>query len=117
MSYFLNCVAACILGVSITFASGCGSERIDASAQRSKARSEASPDSRSLTLTELPGGGLKQHSFLYCGGGDTRTRREQSIFIVKDGKVAWQYSIPTQDGHDDPNEFSDVHLLSNGNIV
>ena len=43
---------------------------------------------------KLPGKGLKQHDFLYVGEWDTRKPTAQSMFIVRKGKVVWQYSIP-----------------------
>ena len=44
----------------------------------------------------LPGKGLAQHSFLYTGEWDYR-KTNQTIFVVRDGKVAWTYSIPIND--------------------
>ena len=35
-----------------------------------------------------------QHPFLYAGEWDTRKPQEQSIFIVREGKIVWQYSMP-----------------------
>ena len=43
---------------------------------------------------ELPGKGLNQHPFLYVGEWDTRHPEAQSIFLVRDSKLVWQYSIP-----------------------
>jgi len=43
---------------------------------------------------KLPGKGLKQHDFLYAGEWDMRKPQEQSLFMVRNGKVVWQYSIP-----------------------
>ncbi len=55
----------------------------------------------------LPGKGLAQHDFFYVGEAKT-----QDFFIIKDGKVAWNYTIPNSKG-----EISDATLLSNGNIL
>ena len=44
----------------------------------------------------LPGNGAAQHPFLYAGEWDTRKPQEQSIFIVRDGRIVWQYSMPHQ---------------------
>jgi hypothetical protein len=65
----------------------------------------------------LPGKGLAQHDFLYTGEFDTR-KEVQTMTLVRGGKVVWTYTIPT---HDETNgqlsEFSDMHRLSNGDIV
>ena len=65
----------------------------------------------------LPGKGLKQHDFLYVGEWDTRKPTAQSIFIVRGGKLVWQYSIPLRTATGGIQEFDDATLLSNGNIV
>src|SRR6478752_5041558 len=41
----------------------------------------------------LPGKGLAQHDFLYSGEWDTR-KTNQTMFLIKSGKVAWTYEIP-----------------------
>jgi hypothetical protein len=64
----------------------------------------------------LPGNGLAQHPFLYAGEWDFR-KPVQTIFLVRDGKVAWSYDIPTKDANGQLNEFSDATMLSNGNVV
>jgi len=53
----------------------------------------------------LPGKGLAQHPMLYIGEGYNK------MFLVNDGKVIWTYS--TGGG----NEYDDVWMLSNGNIL
>jgi outer membrane protein assembly factor BamB len=58
----------------------------------------------------LPGKGLAQHPFLYCGEWDTR-RPQQTMFIIRDGKVVWSYSISNKE------ELDDCTLMTNGNIV
>ncbi len=58
----------------------------------------------------LPGRGLAQHPFLYCGEWDT-LRPGETMFIVRDGKVVWSHTIT------DKEEFGDCTMLSNGNIV
>jgi hypothetical protein len=65
----------------------------------------------------LPGKGLKQHPFLYVGEWDVRNPTAQSMFLVRDGKVVWQYSIPQRTATGHIQEFDDATLLSNGNIV
>jgi hypothetical protein len=64
----------------------------------------------------LPGNGLAQHDFLYCGEYDTR-KAMQTIFMVKGGKVVWTYEIPINDHNHVLSEFDDIHLLSNGNVL
>jgi hypothetical protein len=64
----------------------------------------------------LPGNGLSQHPFLYAGEWDTR-KALQSMFIVRDGKVVWHYSIPLHNGAGGIQEFDDATLLPNGNII
>jgi hypothetical protein len=65
----------------------------------------------------LPGKGPAQHPFLYAGEWDTRKPLEQSMFIVRGGKVVWQYSIPLRTGTNRIQEFDDATLLSNGNVI
>lgn len=66
---------------------------------------------------KLPGNGLKQHNFLYAGEWDIRKPAAQSMFMVRGGKVVWQYSIPMFTATGAVQEFDDATLLSNGNIV
>ena len=54
---------------------------------------------------DLPGNGLAQHPMLYVG------ENYNKMFLVNDGKVIWTYS--TGKG----NEYDDVWMLSNGNIL
>jgi hypothetical protein len=65
----------------------------------------------------LPGQGLAQHPFIYCGEWDTRKPDAQSIFIVRDGKIVWSYSIPMKAARGGIQEFDDVTLLPNGNVL
>ncbi len=53
----------------------------------------------------LPGKGLAQHPMLYIGEGYNK------MFLVNQGRIAWTYS--TGPG----NEYDDVWMLSNGNIL
>ncbi len=64
----------------------------------------------------LPGNGLAQHPFLYTGEWDHRNTN-QTIFLVRDGKVVWTYSIPIKDPDGTLQELGDATMLSNGNIV
>ncbi|MEO8620266.1 MAG: hypothetical protein ABI625_04305 [bacterium] len=53
----------------------------------------------------LPGKGMAQHPMLYIGEGYNK------MFVVDNGKIIWTYS--TGPG----NEYDDVWMLSNGNIL
>jgi hypothetical protein len=64
----------------------------------------AQPDS-------LPGKGLSQHPFLYCGEWQNRSTSQQSMHIVREGKIVWSYTNPLK------GELGDCTMLSNGNIV
>jgi Mal s 1 allergenic protein-like len=59
---------------------------------------------------DLPGKGLAQHPFLYCGEWDL-LHPQETMAIVRGGKVVWSYAIP------DNEEFGDCTMMSNGNIV
>lgn len=65
----------------------------------------------------LPGRGLAQHDFLYSGEWDTR-KDQCTMFLVRGGKVVWTYQIPRKDEtNGQESEYSDMHRLSNGDIV
>jgi hypothetical protein len=59
----------------------------------------------------LPGKGLAQHPFLYCGGGKAGGAASPAIYVVRDGKVVWSYSVGANA------ELDDCTMLSSGNIV
>ena len=81
-------------------------------------------DTNSITATNavsfapavLPGNGLAQHPFLYTGEWDYR-KTNQTMFVVRGGKVVWSYSIPIKDADGTLQELGDATMLSNGNIV
>jgi len=58
-----------------------------------------------ITPAGLPGNGLAQHPMLYAGESNNK------MFLVNDGRVIWTYQ--TGGG----NEYDDVWMLSNGNIL
>jgi hypothetical protein len=64
-----------------------------------------------LSAQSLPGKGMAQHPFLYCGEWQNRSTSQQTMYIVKGGKVAWSYTNPLK------GELGDCTMLSNGNIV
>jgi hypothetical protein len=57
------------------------------------------------TPGNLPGKGLAQHPMLYAGEGYNK------MFVINNGKIIWTYS--TGKG----NEYDDIWMLSNGNIL
>jgi hypothetical protein len=76
----------------------------------------AQPSAQPSTQTaappvDLPGKGLAQHPFLYCGEWQNKGKSDQTMYVVRNGKVAWTYSI-SGDG-----ELGDCTMLSNGDIV
>lgn len=64
----------------------------------------------------LPGAGLAQHPFLYAGEWDHR-HAEQTLFIVRDGRIEWSYSVPGKSARGTIQEISDATRLSNGNVL
>jgi hypothetical protein len=62
-------------------------------------------------MSDLPGKGLAQHPFLYCGEWENRGKSNQTMRIVRGGEVVWTFYIPGKE------EFGDCTRLSNGNIV
>jgi hypothetical protein len=71
---------------------------------------------QSYSPPELPGHGLSQHPFFYAGEW-YYTHPEQKMFVVRDGRVIWSYSIPLKSAQGDIQEFSDATMLSNGNVL
>ncbi len=45
-------------------------------------------------LPPLPGKGMAQHPFLYCGEWQNRSTSQQVMHIVQDGKIVWSYTNP-----------------------
>lgn len=54
---------------------------------------------------------IAQHPFLYCGEWQNRSTSQQTMYIVREGKVVWSYTNPLK------GELGDCTMLSNGNIV
>jgi hypothetical protein len=68
---------------------------------------------------DLPGKGLAQHDFLYCGEWN-HIQQQQTMWLIRDGKPVWSYSIPLNvvfNNKADIEELGDCTQLSNGNIV
>jgi len=78
---------------------------------------DAATSAKAVPPVVLPGKGPAQHPFLYAGEWDTRKPLEQSIFIVSEGKIVWQYSMPIKTASGGNQEFDDATLLSNGNVI
>jgi hypothetical protein len=71
------------------------------------------------TTGPLPGRGLAQHPFLYCGEWNY-VEPNQTIVLVRHGKAEWTYSIPNNmmiDGKPQMAELGDCTRFSNGNIL
>ena len=67
----------------------------------------------------LPGRGLAQHDFLYCGEYDF-IHDQQTLHLVRGGREVWSYSIPFHivlDDWQDGQEFGDCSLLANGDVL
>ena len=77
---------------------------------------ESAATAASYSPATLPGRGLAQHPFLYAGEWDYR-KPEQTMYIVRDGKVQWTYSIPIRAADSTLQEWGDATLRSDGNIV
>jgi len=86
------------------------SSRIAAQSQGQSA-SATQESARANVAGTLPGKGMAQHPFLYCGEWQQRGKSEQIMYLVRDGKVVWTYSIPGNE------EYGDCTRLSNGNII
>jgi hypothetical protein len=61
----------------------------------------------------LPGGGVRAHPFLYSGEWDTR-KTDQSIFLVRHGKVVWHYHKPLHTATGGIQEFDDSTYINDG---
>lgn len=79
---------------------------------------DARPSARADAPTpgSLPGRGLSQHDFICAGQWDTRNPLETAT-LVRGGKVVWTFTIPDKNERNETAEFSDIHLLSNGNFL
>ena len=57
------------------------------------------------------------NSFAYAGEWDTRNPDRQTLRIIKDGKVDFEYSLPLYNKDKRIQEFDDVRVLPDGNVV
>ncbi len=60
---------------------------------------------------KLPGNGLAQHPFLYCGEWQQQSLDKQTMYLVRHGEIVWSFTNPFH------GELGDCSRLSNGNIV
>jgi len=67
--------------------------------------------SSTTDLPLLPGKGLAQHPFLYCGEWQRRSISDQTMYLVRDGRIVWSYTNPHR------GELGDCSRLENGNIL
>jgi hypothetical protein len=91
-------------------------EKIDPPATTNSVSETLATNKISYAPAILPGNGLAQHPFLYTGEWDHR-KTNQTIFVVRGGKVVWTYAIPIKDADGTLEELGDATMLSNGNIV
>jgi hypothetical protein len=61
--------------------------------------------------------GLSGRSFLFVGEWDKRHPDAQKMSVVLDGKVVWQHTIPLQPSPNISQEFDDITMLPDRNIV
>jgi hypothetical protein len=81
-------------------------------------RSQAVSDTGTTYKGYVPeDSGLDRRSFLYVGEWDLRHPEAQSIFLVHRGKLVWEYSIPLHPTPNTNQEFDDITMLPNRNIV
>ena len=55
--------------------------------------------------------------YAYTGEWDTRNPDRQSLRIIKDGRIDFEYTLPIRDQWDRVLEFDDVRILPDGNIL
>ena len=68
--------------------------------------------------SEVPCTDLGFHkSYAYVGEWDTRNPDKQNLRIITDGKISFEYSLPIRDEWDRVQEFDDVFVLPDGNIL
>ncbi|MEO8416723.1 MAG: PQQ-binding-like beta-propeller repeat protein [Ginsengibacter sp.] len=72
---------------------------------------QAQHNKNSIESIPPQGNGMKQHDFLYAGEWQNSSFKDQQMFIVKDGKIVWSYTMPWE------GEYGDTTLLSNGDIL
>jgi hypothetical protein len=64
----------------------------------------------------IVGHGISQHDFLIAGEEDRR-RPTIRLYLVETGKLVWTYQMQRITTNGTENSFSDIHRLSNGDIL
>lgn len=65
---------------------------------------------------DLPGRGLAQHPFFYAGEWNY-PNPDQTMFIIRDGRVVWSHAIKLKSPSGIIQEYSDATLLSDGRVL
>ncbi len=65
---------------------------------------------------DIPGKGLAEHPFFYAGEWN-HPSPDQTMFIIRDGRVQWSYSIPLKTSSGGIQEYSDATLRSDGSVL
>ena len=60
---------------------------------------------------------IGKYNYIYVGEWDTRHPEKQSLYIIENGKVTFDYGIPMRDEWNRVQEFDDVKMLPDGNIL
>ena len=60
---------------------------------------------------------LSYRDFAYVGEWDTRNPDKQTLCIVRDGKVVFEFSLPLRDEDDRIQEFDDIKVLPDGSVL
>lgn len=63
-----------------------------------------------------PSTSLSRHPFLLSGEWDHR-KTEQTLFLVRGGKVVWTHAVPMTNPDGSSNELGDATQLTNGNVL
>jgi len=69
------------------------------------------------TYQSVKNNGLKGKSFIMVGEWDTRHPDSQKMSVVRNGKLIWQNTISLRPSRGVIQEYDDVTMLPNGNIV
>jgi hypothetical protein len=91
-----------VLFVPLSFATTAAGQTTQAAPTRATSLADAKA---------LPGKGMAQHPFLYCGEWQNRSISEQAMYVVRDGRVVWSYTNARK------GELDDCTMLGNGNVL
>ncbi|WP_457428094.1 beta-propeller domain-containing protein [Roseateles sp. P5_E7] len=79
----------------------------------------AQPAEPALSPELLPGKGLSEHPFLYCGEYE-HNADQQTVHLIRVGKEVWSYAVKfrvVRDEKPDIQELGDCTLLPNGHVL